>query len=144
MSDKPDDIINASVSDVLELQNGLQKFEDELAASDERFRAFLEMQRNTKKQIEDTFKVIMDQMVKYGVKSIKNDWGSITLATRQTVKADVSKLPPELTKVVPDDKKIRANYDLTGELPDGAEIVTSAPYLVKKFKQPAGNTIVRE
>lgn len=70
-----------------------------------------------------------------GVQKIDGDWGSITLAERNTYKAvEMDEVPAEFVKPALDTAKVKAHNVLTGDLPTGVA-VTTTKYLVKRFKE---------
>lgn len=76
---------------------------------------------------------IFQSMKKHDIKTIKGDWGYITVAERRNFKADLEELPAKFLKKEADKKKIGSYFDLTGKLPKG--VTTSVTqYLTKKIK----------
>jgi hypothetical protein len=130
MPDNPQDMLATSVKDVLDLQSGLAEL-----AQQEQVKKFLETQSATQKQIDETWGVILAQMQKYNIKSLKGEWGSITLVQgRISWDVDLDKLPDEFKKVVADTKKLTTEYDLTEQSPEGASPKWGAPYLNRRLK----------
>ncbi len=128
-------IISARLDDQKKLEQGLATLETELA-SNEQFKAFLEMQRAVKKITEDNntfFEHLKDEMDSQGIKSIKGDWGSITLAERQGWDIDEMELPKKFFKKVVDTKKITDIYRLEGKAPKGA-VPKITKYITKRLK----------
>lgn len=84
-------------------------------------------------QINSSWEQVKDVMIANNVKSIKGDFGSITVAERTTFKTDMTKLPDEFKKLAPDTAKIGSHYALLGDVPEGAEPVVTR-YLTKRLK----------
>jgi hypothetical protein len=129
---QPKDVISDEVADVFALQKSLEDIEQELMAN-EQFRKFLELQKTTQDQIATVWKNIETQMIEHDVKSVKGDWGSITIAERQNFKANLDELPSKFVKKVADLSKIANSYALEGKLPKGVER-TITKYLTKRIK----------
>ena len=68
-----------------------------------------------------------------GTKTIKGDWGSITLAERQGWDIDENELPKKFFKRVVDTKRITDTFKLEGKAPKGATPRVTK-YLNKRFK----------
>jgi hypothetical protein len=132
MSDKAEDIIQSEVSDVLALQKTVEEMEQELAKN-EVFQNFLTKQKEARTQIDATWKKVEEQMIEHNVKSIKGEWGSITIAERTNYKADLDLLPSKFIKKVADTAKIATYAKLENKLPKG--VTTSlTKYLTKRIK----------
>ena len=132
MSNKPEEIIESEVSDVLQLQQTLEQMEAELATN-EVFQNFLTKQKEAQAQIAATWKKVEEQMIEHNVKSIKGEWGSITIAERTNYKADLDELPAKFIKKVADTTKIGTFHKLENKLPKGVTISTTK-YLTKIIK----------
>lgn len=114
---------------ILRLSDGLQVQNHELIQS-EAFIEFLGLQHSLQQQIDDGWKMLQQLMETRGVKSIKGEWGHITLAERRTLKAS-QPLSPRFYKKVLDTNKVRAYETMKGDLPEGV-IQTVTNYLSKK------------
>lgn len=85
-------------------------------------------------QVNATWNEVEAKMIEHDIKSIKGDFGSLTIAERTTYKAfDLTDVPPRFIKKVLDSTKVAAQAKLTNELPKG---VTSSvtKYLTKRLK----------
>lgn len=116
--------IEIEILDQLETEKGLQALEQELSQND-KFRQFLELQKTVKEESDKLWKRVGDEMVRLyeaGAipKSLKYDWGTLTVAERTDFDIDTDKLAPRFCKTIPDTTKIRAIYQLTGEPPKGS------------------------
>jgi hypothetical protein len=131
MSDIDENIIQ-EVEGVIALERNLEGLELQLS-KDERFQAFLIKQKEAQQTIRDTWKTIEEQMIEHNIKSVKGEWGSITIAERTNYKADLDELPAKFIKKVADTTKIANFAKLEGELPKGVTTSTTK-YLMKRIK----------
>lgn len=133
MSNKPEEKIQEVVSGVIELQQSLQDLEAELATN-EVFQTFLTKQKQARAEIDATWKTIEQQMIEHDVKSVKGEWGSITIAERTNYKVEnLDELPAKFIKKVADTTKIGTYHKLEDKLPKGVTISTTK-YLTKRIK----------
>lgn len=136
-----EEIIAGEVTDVLALEQTLEELELELAKN-EQFRTFLQRQRDARIQIDSFWKKVETQMIEHNVKSVKGDWGSLTVAERinWTYNED---LPAKFYKKVVDTKKLTDTFRLEGKAPKG-----SAPnytkYLTKRIKGQEAKQLLKE
>jgi len=135
MPNKPEDLIQSEVTEVLHLEKSLVDLEQELSKN-EQFRTFLTKQKKAQAQISETWKNVERQMIEHDVKSIKGEWGSITIAERTNYAAeggDLSNVPSKFIKKTLDTTKVAAAAKLEGKLPRG---ITSSvtKYLTKRIK----------
>jgi hypothetical protein len=131
-SNKPEDIIEGEVLDVLSLEKQLQEAEMALMQV-EAFVKFTQLQKDVAEQTSKVWKQVERHMIEHDVKSLKGDWGSITIAERQNFKADIELLPNKFIKKTADTSKIATYYTLEGKLPAGVERSTTK-YLTKRLK----------
>jgi hypothetical protein len=124
-------IIEAEVKDALATEKSLQELETELMQN-EQFRKFLELSKSVPKQIEETWKKVEAQMLEHNIKSVRGDWGTITIAERLNWET-TDDLPSKFYKKVVDTKKISDTYRLEGRAPKGATPIT-IKYLTKRLK----------
>lgn len=73
--------LKQQVENILDVEKKFSAYEQQLM-QDEQFKEFLRKQKEVKKQISDTWKVVEQAMLEHGIKSVKGDWGSITIAER--------------------------------------------------------------
>jgi hypothetical protein len=130
--DKPEDLIQAEVAEVLELQKSVESLELELSQN-ELFQNFLIKQKEARAEIDATWKLVEQQMINHDVKSIKGPWGSITIAERQNFKGNIEDVPAKFIKKTLDTTKVATYYTLEGKLPKGIERTTTK-YLTKRIK----------
>lgn len=128
-----EEIINNEVEEIFALQKQLSEVESELMHN-EKFKEFLALQRTIPAQIEAVWDKVEEEMIKYNVKSLKGDWGSLTITERLGFEIDKESLPPRFWKKVPDEKKIRDTYRLEGKPPKGTEPKTTK-FLTKRIKE---------
>jgi hypothetical protein len=128
-----EEVLAAEVTDALAAEQELTVLEQELA-EDPRFREFLQKQKTVKENITAFWKNIEEQMLAHDIKSIKGEWGSITIAERLNWDFDpLTPLPPKFYKKVADTTLISHEYRLTGKPPKGATPRISK-YLTKRIK----------
>lgn len=125
-------ILEEAVATTLELEHRLEELEQSLS-EDPKFREFLAKQKEASQHIADSWKDIEEAMIQNKVKSIKGDWGSITIAERLNWKIDPELLPSKFIKKVPDTTKISTIFKLEGKAPKGCE-PTYTKYLTKRIK----------
>lgn len=125
-------IIENKVEDIFALEKTLQEIEAELSAN-EQWRTFLDKQKEAQAQIASTWKAIEQQMIENDIKSIKGDWGYVTIAERIGFDIDEDLLPGKFFKKVVDVKRVGDTYKLEGKDIKGATVKYSK-YLTKKIK----------
>lgn len=131
MSDNTQEHLQQQINDALALEQSLAEMEANLAPE---MREFLIRQKETKEKIDSFWRSVEQQMIAHDVKSIKGDWGSITVAER--IGWDINpleELPPKFYKKVPDLKKMTDYFRLEGKEPKGAR-VKYTKYLTKRIK----------
>lgn len=125
---KPEQLVET----VLSLER-IVSADEKAMQQNEQFVAFLEAQDKAKKQIADYWAQIEKQMLDSNVKSIKGDWGSITIAERNTFAIDEETLAPRYFKRVPDTTKINTLFKLENKLPAGVTRGVTR-YITKRIK----------
>ncbi len=90
--------------------------------------------KEAQKEIDATWKQVKDVMIQHDIKSIKGDWGSITIAERQNFMANMEVLPSKFIKKEINSTKVAKFYALEGKLPKGVERTTTK-YLTKRIKE---------
>lgn len=128
----PEKEIEDEVIDLVKQQKELETQELELM-QDPRFAKFIQAQKKFKDDSEIFWGTIENGMIKNDIKSIKGEWGSITIAERQGFDIEIEKLPSKFLKKSPDLKKIGDSYKLTGVAPAGA-VPKLTKYLMKRIK----------
>lgn len=121
-----------TVAKIVKQQNELAAQELELMANPE-FRAFQENVKKVNAQIADYWKRVEESMIANDIKSIKGDFGSVTVAERTDFDVDGDELPAKFYKKVVDTKKIADTYKLTGKAPKGTTPKIKK-YLAKRLK----------
>lgn len=89
--------------------------------------------KEAQEQINATWKQVETAMIDNDIKSIKGDFGSLTIAERTNYKADLDQLPAKFIKKVADTTKIATFAKLEGKLPKGVT-TSSTKYLTKRIK----------
>jgi hypothetical protein len=126
---KKDKLIEAIEGEVLDFQAtemGLRNLENELMENDH-FRQWLELQRTVKEEGDELWKRVGDQMIKLYAdgkidKTLKFDWGTLTVRDDKILDIDESALPRRYWKKVPNTTLIRNDYDLMGSAPKGVKV----------------------
>lgn len=118
------DEIEQEVTSALALSHELSDLEAQLNQN-EQFRRFMELSKAVTTKMADVREHIESVMVPaYQAgqvdKSIKGDWGSVTVTESDEFDVDVAALPKELKKVIPDMGKVKDHYHLHGKAPKGA------------------------
>lgn len=126
-------ILAAEVTDALQAEKELMQLENQLAENPE-FAAFLQKQKAIKENIDAFWKGIEEQMIKNDIKSLKGEWGSLTIAER--IGWEISPLltlAPKFYKKVVDLKKLTDTFRLEGKPIKGAT-PKYTKYLTKRIK----------
>jgi hypothetical protein len=89
--------------------------------------------KEAQEKINSTWKEVETVMIENDIKSIKGDFGSLTIAERTNYKADLDVLPAKFIKKVADTTKIATYAKLEDKLPKGVTISTTK-YLTKRIK----------
>lgn len=122
-----EEIIMAEVNEVLALE----------ATVSEQLSAI----KDTQDRINDFWKGVEAEMIEHDVKTIKGDWGTLTIAERLNWET-TDELASKFYKKVVDTKKISDTYRLEGKAPKGATPSTTK-YLTKRIKSQVVNEIVK-
>ncbi len=122
-------IIEDEISDVMVLERSLSEVETELR-SNPTFLKFLEIQQAYNDKYKEVKKIIGDQHIEAykidpNLKTLKFDFGTMTVKDINNLDIDETVLPPRYFKSVPNTTKIRNQYDLEGTLPKGATVTKS-------------------
>lgn len=133
MSNTTDKDIEAEVVEVLSMEQQLIKLETELSQNDQ-FKRFIEFQQTVREKSAEVFKNIEQTMIANDIKTVKGDWGSITVVERTNYKADLDELPAKFIKRTADTTKIALAHKLENKLPKGVT-TTTTKFLMKKFKK---------
>lgn len=121
-----------TVAKIVKQQNELQAQELALMANPE-FRAFQENQKKINAAIADYWKKVETGMIENNIKSIKGDFGSVTVAERTDFDVDKELLPAKFYTKVVNTKLIADTYKLTGKAPKGTTPKVKK-YLTKRLK----------
>lgn len=89
--------------------------------------------KDAQSKIDETWASVERTMIDNDIKSIKGDWGSLTIAERIGWDTDEELLPKKFFKKVVDVKKLTDTYKLEGKAPKGAT-PKYTKYLTKRFK----------
>ncbi len=130
-----EDEIKLKLEEAKQAEAELNKIESELAL-EPKFQQWLNAQKQLREanaKNEEFFNSLQEKMEGSGTKTIKGDWGSITLAERQGWDIDENELPKKFFKRVVNTKKITDTFKLEGKAPKGATPRVTK-YLTKRFK----------
>lgn len=136
MADKetPEEIVEKDALELVNRELQLRQQEAELVEANPAFGEFLRSMKEYEKNSKILWSTVEEQMIKHDIKSIKGDWGSITIAERTNYSTeDINSVPPKFIKKALDTTKIRAQAKLSGKLPKGI-IATGTQYLTKRIK----------
>lgn len=126
--------IDKEVVELITEETKLAQLEQALQESPQ-FKAFIQAQQDFRDKSSAYWKNVEQQMIDNGIKSVKGDWGSLTIVERVNLKApDLTLVPAKFIKKALDTTKVSAYEKLAGELPKGV-ISTPTQYLMKKFKK---------
>lgn len=134
---KTDEVIEGEVLGVVELQRQLNDTEMELAKIPA-FQQFISLRKEVNDRmgtIRANVEAVMVPAYQRGEvdKTIKGDWGSVTVTESDVFDIDELSLAPKFWKKVPDTTKIRATFQLEGKAPKGT--VQSKKYgITMRFK----------
>lgn len=136
-----EDVIAGEVTEILELEQSLGDLELELSQN-EQFRNFLIRQKEARQTIDNFWKKVEAQMIEHEVKSVKGDWGSLTIAERLSWETDET-LAPKFYKKVIDTKRLSDTFRLEGKAPKGAK-PSYSKYLTKRIKGHEAKQLLKE
>lgn len=125
------ELVIPKVKNILDLEDKLT-VRDGIIEQTPELLNFLKTAKEIEEQIEASYGYLKEQMVKYDVRAMKGDWGSLTIAERLNWNV-IGKLQPKFYKKVPDTAKMKAYYVAMDRLPAGVD-VTTTKYLSKKLK----------
>ncbi len=132
MADSAMQIINDEIQTIIKFENQLATMEAELQKV-ELFQKYLKLSKELPAQLEQFWDQVKQHMEESNIKSVRGEWGSITLAERVSFDINEKELLPEYFKKVPNTKKIGDDFRLEGEPPIGATPKYTR-YLVKRIK----------
>ena len=114
------------------MEQDLQQLENEVQLNP-MFAKYLELQKSVNEKVADTWKRVEKEMLENNIKSLKGDFGTITVAERQGWTFAEELVPAKFWKKVLDTKKITDTYRLEGKAPKGCEPYITK-YIVKRLK----------
>ncbi len=131
----PVQVIEGEVLDVQKQQQELVQLQEALSENPQ-FARFVELSKavNTKMaEVREHIEAVMIPAYKEGKvdKSIKGDWGSVTVTERDDFDIDEADLPPKFFKKVVDTTKIRKTYQLEKKEPKGCTPVKKYGIMMK-------------
>jgi hypothetical protein len=128
----PKESIEGEVISALSLEKQVADAEQKLLELPE-FVRFVQLQKQVQEKTAEVWKAVEANMIANDIKSIKGDWGSITITERLEFDVDTETLQKKFTKTVPDTKKIRDTYRLEGKAPKGT-VPRSVKFLTRRLK----------
>lgn len=128
------ELVEGEIMSLANMELQYSQTKSELAATDDRLRAFFELERKIKETSKEIEAHIIEGMVAIKKKTLEGSYGKITLVEKPGFDIDKEKLPAEYWKLQPDVAKIGSAYALMGEPPEGATPKISR-YLRKTFKK---------
>lgn len=132
-----EDELRLQVNELVSEEKELATMEHDLMTSNPQVGRFLQKQKEFTTKQAAFFQVIEDQMINNNIKSIKDWWGSLTIAERTNYKApNIDDVPPRFIKKALDTTKISAEFKLKNKLPKGIESSQSL-FLQKRIKLDA-------
>lgn len=111
----------------------LQLLADTIAVEHASFEYQLKELKARQTAIDTSWKELEKAMIDHDIKSIKGDWGSVTIAERDVFSGSVDDVPRKFIKKALDTKKIKTFFTLEGKLPKGVEHRVTK-YLTKRIK----------
>jgi hypothetical protein len=131
MATNPQGEIEDEIKDIVAKQQELATLEQQLSQN-EQFRNFMQLKKTVDEQATLFWSSVESQMIQHDIKSIKGDWGSVTIAEK--LKWDTSdELPAKFYKKTVDTKKLSDTYKLEGKAPKGAT-PSYIKYLTRRIK----------
>lgn len=124
--------IKVQVDEVFAVEKSIDNRLQELLGP-KKFNEFVSFQKQATEKISETWEAVKAAMIANNVKSIKGDFGSISIVERTSFKVNESELDDDYFKKQPDLKKIGSAYALLGEPPAGVTPHVTK-FLTKRLK----------
>lgn len=115
----PEEEVKAEITEIVEKERQLIAMEVALSQN-EQFKQFLAFQKEVKAQADTFWKKVEEQMIEHDIKTVKGDWGTVTIVERLGFDVDETELPRKYFKRVVDTTKLAQDYKLTDIAPRGA------------------------
>ena len=118
------DSLEKLVETAVNKEKELTKRADELALQDKRFADYLAEKKHQDEALEVLWQMVKERMEELGLKGFENAYIRLTLTPSGKFRAsDISAVDDDLCdiKKVLNNKKVKAYYELNGELPEGVE-----------------------
>lgn len=120
------------IDKALSKEKELQVRSEELALQDKRFAEYLQAKKHADDELEVLWGMIRDYMSENNYTEFENDYIKLNLTPSGKYRTeDIESVSDELCdiKKVLNNKKVKAYYELNGELPEGVE---STGYVLRK------------
>jgi hypothetical protein len=128
-----EDEVKAKVKKFQNLESKLLVLQSNLSKNIE-FRQFLKLQKEVNNRADEVRAEAQQIMLDNGIEKIDADYVLLTIVKKKNLVIDEEAIDEDLTKVVPDTKKINKFIKEEKRLPVGVEQV-DAPYLRMTFRQ---------
>jgi hypothetical protein len=132
MATNPQGEIEDEIKDIVAKQQELATLEQQLSQN-EQFRNFMQLKKTVDEQATLFWSSVESQMIQHDIKSIKGDWGSVTITERIGFDIDDDLLPNKYFKKVPNTKLIADTFKLEGKPVKGTS-PKYTKYLTKRIK----------
>lgn len=120
------------IDNALNKEKELQVRSEELALQDKRFADYLAAKKHADEELEVLWGMVKDYMAENNYTEFENDYIKLNLTPSGKYRTeDIESVSDELCdiKKVLNNKKVKAYYELNGELPEGVE---STGYVLRK------------
>ena len=120
------------IDTALNKEKELQVRSEELALQDKRFADYLQAKKHADDELEVLWGMVKDYMAENNYTEFENDYIKLNLTPSGKYRTeDIESVSDELCdiKKVLNNKKVKAYYELNGELPEGVE---STGYILRK------------
>lgn len=134
---EPTDLVYAQVDQIIVMQTELAEATN-VMMTDPKFRALRDQQDLINTKMAELWKNVETVMIDNDIKSVKGDWGSLTIVERTDFDIDYAELPAKFFKKVVDTTKISGTYKLEGKAPKGATPKIHR-HIMKKLKPMGGD-----
>ena len=97
-----------------------------------KFIEFVEYTKDVETRLKEAWSNVEDAMRTYNIKTLKGDWGTVSLGERKVWRTEMDKLPEQFKKIAVDTTKLN-NAFKAGIKVDGTDFTVSE-YLTKRIK----------
>lgn len=104
----------------------------DIVENSNRFIEFVQYTKEVETRLKEAWSNVEDAMRTYNIKTLKGDWGTVSLGERKVWRTEMDKLPEQFKKITVDTTKLN-NAFKAGIKVDGADYTVSE-YLTKRIK----------